>query len=99
MIGLYFFENDDSTTVTVNSEPIFLPAIEEYDLENMWFQQDGATCHTTRMNLVLLQETFPGRIIFRRVDVNWPPKSCDLTTLDLFVGLRVHADKFSTLEH
>ena len=48
----YFFENDEGTTVTVNSKrygymatDFFLPAIEEYDLENMWFQQDGATCH------------------------------------------------------
>ena len=40
---------------------IFLPAIEGYVLENMWFQQDGATCHTTRANMALLQETFPDR--------------------------------------
>ena len=45
---------------------LFLPAIEEYDLENMWFQQDGVTCHTTRANIALLQETFPGRVIYRR---------------------------------
>ena len=35
----------------------FLPAVEEYNLESMWFQQDGATCHTTRANMALLQET------------------------------------------
>ena len=35
---------------------LFLPAIEEYDLENMWFQQDGAICHTTRANIALLQD-------------------------------------------
>ena len=41
VIGTYFFESDDRTTVT-NSElydrmiiEFFLPAIEEYDLENM----------------------------------------------------------------
>ena len=38
----------------------FLPAIEEYDLEDMWFQQDGATSHTTRANMALLKETYPG---------------------------------------
>ena len=91
MIGLYFFENDDGTTVIVNSEryghmitDFFLPAIEEYDLENMWFQQNGATCHTTNANMALLQETFPGRVISRRGDINWPPRSCDLTPLDFF---------------
>ena len=93
VIGPYFFENDDGTTVTVNSEryghmitDFFLPAIEEYDLENMWFQQDGATCHTTRANMALLQETFPGRVISRRGDINWPPRSCDLTPIDFFCG-------------
>ena len=81
----------------------FLPSIEEYDLENMWFQQDGATCHTTRANMALLQETFLGRVISRRGDINWPPRSCDLTPLDFFLwGYakdRVYADKPLTLEH
>ena len=47
MIGPYIFENDDKMTVTVNSEryglmitDFLLSAIEEYDLENRWFQQD-----------------------------------------------------------
>ena len=32
----------------------FLPASEEYDLENMWLQHDGAARHTTQANMVLL---------------------------------------------
>ena len=42
VIGPCLFENDYGTTITVNSEryghmitDFFLPAIEEYDLENM----------------------------------------------------------------
>ena len=66
MIGPYLFENDDGTTVTVNSERygrmisdfffffLNIEGIEEYDLKNMWFQQDGATSHTTRANMALL---------------------------------------------
>ena len=57
-----------------------LPAIEEYVLENMWFQQDGARCHTTRTNMALLQEIFPDRVISFRGDSNWPLRSCDLTS-------------------
>ena len=62
--------------VTVNLERYshmitdFLTAIEEYELENMWFQQDGATCHTTRANIALLQETFAGGVISRRGNIN-----------------------------
>ncbi|KZC06926.1 hypothetical protein WN55_08161, partial [Dufourea novaeangliae] len=33
----------------------------------------------------LLQTKFPGRVIFRLRDQNWPPKSCDLTCLDYFL--------------
>ena len=79
MIGPYFFENDDGTTVTINSErysymitAFFLLAIEENDLENMWFQQDGVTCHAILANIALLQEIFPGRVTFRRGGINWP---------------------------
>ena len=94
MIGPYF-ENVDGTTVTVNSEryghmitDFFLLAIEEYDLENMWFQQDGSKCHTTRANMVLLQKTFLVRVISRRGDINRAQRSCDVTPLDFFVKLR-----------
>ena len=74
MIGPYFFENNDGKTVTVNSErydhmitDIFLPAIKEYKLDNMWFKQDGAICQTIRANMALLQETFTSRVISRKL--------------------------------
>ena len=92
MIGPYFFKDDNGTAVTVNSErydhmitDFFFAAIEVYDVENMWFQLGDATCHTARANVALLQETFPGRVIPRRGDINWPPRSVDLTTLDFFL--------------
>ena len=69
----------------------------------MWFQQNSVTCSITQANMALLQETFPGRVIFRRGDINWPPRSCDLTPLDLFswgyAKDRFYVDKLSTLEH
>ena len=48
--------------------------------------------------MALLQETFPGRVISRRGDINWPSRSCDLTQLNC-VKDRVYADNSSTLEH
>ena len=44
--------------------------IEEYDLQDMWFQQEGATFHRTRANMALWQEIFPGRVIPCRGDIN-----------------------------
>ena len=52
------------------------------------FQQDVASCRTTRANMALLQETFPGQLNSRCEDINWPLRSCDLTALDFFMGLR-----------
>ncbi|GFY19377.1 uncharacterized protein TNCV_4127641 [Trichonephila clavipes] len=69
----------------------------------MWFQQDGATCHTARATIDLLKDTFGDRLISRFGPVNWPPRSCDLTPLDYFlwcyVKSLVYADKPQTLDH
>ncbi|GFW39087.1 histone-lysine N-methyltransferase SETMAR [Trichonephila clavipes] len=72
-------------------------------LTELWFQQDGATCHTARATIDLLKHTFGDRLISRFGPVNWPPRSCDLTPLDYFlwgyVKSLVYADKPQTLDH
>ncbi|GFV91367.1 putative DD41D transposase [Trichonephila clavipes] len=69
----------------------------------LWFQQDGETCHTARATIDLLKDTFGDRLISRFGPVNWPPRSCDLTPLDYFlwgyVKSLVYADKPQTLDH
>ncbi|GFT31986.1 heat shock 70kDa protein 8 [Trichonephila clavipes] len=69
----------------------------------LWLQQDGATCHTARATIDLLKDTFGDRLISRFGPVNWPPRSCDLTPLDYFlwgyVKSLVYADKPQTLDH
>ncbi|GFW48470.1 putative LOC100569746 [Trichonephila clavipes] len=71
--------------------------------EELWFQQDGSTCHTARATIDLLKDTFGDRLISRFVPVNWPPRSCDLTPLDYFlwgyVKSLIYADKPQTLDH
>ncbi|GFW92605.1 uncharacterized protein TNCV_519221 [Trichonephila clavipes] len=72
-------------------------------LAELWFQQDGATCHTARATIDLLKDTLGDRLISRFGPVNWPPRSCDLTPLDYFlwgyVKSLVYADKPQTLDH
>ncbi|GFV01643.1 uncharacterized protein TNCV_2962361 [Trichonephila clavipes] len=72
-------------------------------LTELWFQQDGATCHTARATIDLLKDTLGDRLISRFGPVNWPPRSCDLTPLDYFlwgyVKSLVYADKPQTLDH
>ncbi|GFU74221.1 hypothetical protein TNCV_4168121 [Trichonephila clavipes] len=81
----------------------FIPELNNHDVQELWFQQDGATCHTARATIDLLKDTFGDRLISRFGPVNWPPRSCDLTPLDYFlwgyVKSLVYAAKPQTLDH
>ncbi|GFW19904.1 uncharacterized protein TNCV_3562071 [Trichonephila clavipes] len=81
----------------------FIPELNNHDVQELWFQQDGATCHTARATIDLLKDTFGDFLISRFGPVDLPPRSCDLTPLDYFLGgyvkLLVYADKPQTLDH
>ncbi|GFX97805.1 putative DD41D transposase [Trichonephila clavipes] len=110
IIGPYFFKNDEGHNVTVNGDRyramitnFFIPELNNHDVQELWFQQDGATCHTARATIDLLKDTFGDRLISRFRPVNWPPRACDLTPLDYFlwgyVKSLVYADKPQKLDH
>ncbi|GFW32884.1 uncharacterized protein TNCV_1774511 [Trichonephila clavipes] len=103
-------KNDEGHNVTVNGDRyramitnFFIPELNNHDVQELWFQQDGATCHTARATIDLLKDTLGDRLISRFGPVNWPPRSCDLTPLDYFlwgyVKSLVYADKPQTLDH
>ncbi|GFT15763.1 uncharacterized protein TNCV_4943151 [Trichonephila clavipes] len=92
IIGPYFFKNDEGHNVTVNGDRyramitnFFIHELNNHDVQELWFQQDGATCHTARATIDLLKDTFGDRLISRFGPVNWPPRSWDLTPLDYFL--------------
>ena len=58
--------------------------LKNLDMQNLWFQQDGATPHTARETMAILRAAFPGRSISRVGEVPWPPRSPDLTPPDFF---------------
>ncbi|GFU33333.1 hypothetical protein TNCV_1158811 [Trichonephila clavipes] len=108
--GGILLQNDEGHNVTVNGDRyramitnFFIPELNNHDVQELWFQQDGATCHTARATIYLLKDTFGDRLISRFGPVNWPPRSCDLTPLDYFlwgyVKSLVYADKPQTLDH
>ncbi|GFW55735.1 transposable element Tcb1 transposase [Trichonephila clavipes] len=110
IIGPYFFKNDEGHNVTVNGDRyramitnFFSPELNNHDVQELWFQQDGATCHIARATIDLLKDTFGDRLISRFGPVNWPPRSCDLTPLDYFlwgyVNSLVYAARPQTLDH
>ncbi|GFT22482.1 heat shock 70kDa protein 8 [Trichonephila clavipes] len=96
--------------VTVNGDRykaritnFFIPELNNHDVQELWLQQDGATCHTARATIDLLKNTFGDRLISRFGPVNWPPRSCNLTPLDYFVcgcvKSLIYANKPQTLDH
>ncbi|GFX55232.1 uncharacterized protein TNCV_1156891 [Trichonephila clavipes] len=83
IIGPYFFKNDKGHNVTVKGDRyramitnFFIPELNNNDVQELWFQQDDATCHTARATIDLLKDTFGDRLISRFGPVNWPPRSC-----------------------
>jgi hypothetical protein len=64
-----------------------LKEMEEMDVADAWFQQDGATAHTARRSIQVLREIFPGKLISLRGDVGWPAQSSHLAPCDFFLWL------------
>lgn len=94
IIGPFFFEDANHRTVTVNSERYraMLENFLEPELQNFagfnqntWFQQDGATAHTANLSMQVVQRMFPEKVISKNGDINWPPRSPDLTVMDFFL--------------
>lgn len=109
IIGPYFFEENDST-VTVNAEryvemlnTFLLPELRRRRIpaRNVWFQQDGASSHTAHVTMNILRRVFPNRVVSRFGDVEWPPRSPDLSKCDFFLWgylkARVYIERPRTL--
>ena len=111
--GPYFFE-EEGATVTVTSDryyemierflrPKVAQLLADYEPDDVWFQQDGATSHTSRRSFGILQYMFPSHVISLRGDIGWPPRSPDLNPCDFFlwgyVKSKVYEHRPSTLEH
>jgi hypothetical protein len=83
IIGPYFFR--ENVTGQVYRQQILLPFFEELhddEIHHGYFQQDGATAHTSNETLELIREYYDDRIISRD---RWPPRSPDLTPLDYYL--------------
>ena len=70
-------------------------------MSKFWFQQDGASSHTSNLSRDWLKENFRGRVISLKSDFEWAPHSPDLSPPDFFLwGYlkdRVYAGKPRTI--
>ena len=88
--------------IVIGLNEFLFAKIKEKDIGSIWFQQDGATCHTAEATLNVLRPDFENRIISCKADVVWPPRSCDLIPLDYYlwnaVKHKCYADKPETID-
>ena len=61
IIGTFFFKNEQGNE-------FFYPKIAEDDTDDIWFQQDRATCHRANVKIDLLRTVFENPIIRRYSD-------------------------------
>jgi len=94
IIGPHFFEDERGRAVIVNLEhyveildDFLVPELQNCPSYNQrtWFQQDGATSHTFNTSMPRVRELFPQKLISRRGDKNWSPRSPDLNPMDFFL--------------
>ena len=87
VIGPYFFDGPVNTeSYLIMLREFLLPELRRLRiLRTTIFQQDGAPAHTAARCIDWLQGRFGERIISRRCDMKWPPRSPDLTPPDFFL--------------
>uniref|UniRef100_V5GT01 Transposable element Tc3 transposase n=1 Tax=Anoplophora glabripennis TaxID=217634 RepID=V5GT01_ANOGL len=63
----------------------FVNQLEENEITNFYFQQDGARAHTAGETMNMLREVFQNRLISLNAEHEFPPRSCDITPCDFFL--------------
>lgn len=61
------------------------PKLNEFENQQIWFLQDGATAHMARTSMDALREFFPGCLISQRADIPWLMQLPDLAICDYFL--------------
>ena len=81
IFGPFFFENEQREAFTVNGDryramlnEFLFTKIEEEDIDNIWFQQDEATCHTAEATLYVLRHVFENRLAISELRWRVPSK-------------------------
>lgn len=95
VIGPYFFFKWSRLVASKRRMSLYRRMLNEYFLPVMrdhpayhshtWFQQNGATPHTSRETMAILRDFFPNKLISRFGDIPWPPRSPDITPMDFFL--------------
>lgn len=90
VIGPHYFEGHLNREIYLqflqNELPNLLEDVNLHIRRRMWWQQDGAPAHRSRLTVTYLNEKFHRRWIgIGSQTQEWPPRSPDLTPLDFFL--------------
>ena len=58
-------------------ETFLKPYLNDFDVESVYYQQDGATSYTSDKTNIFMQDNFLSCLTLRLCDVDWPPGSPD----------------------
>ncbi len=86
MIGPYWIEQkmDNSVYHEFLTDKIWPSNCGKVTKNQLWFQQDGAICHTNLNNLDFHLKNFNRHVILIKSEISWPVNSPDLNPLDFF---------------
>ena len=67
-------------------QDFFIPRVQGLPVnKTTYFQQDGATSHTAKVAMNILRPLFPGHLISRYGDIEWPARSPDLSVCAFYL--------------
>lgn len=89
LIGPFFYDNNlnGNTYLNMLNEQIIPEITRIYGCNShrVWWFQDGAPAHRTRIVTQRLRDFFGARVVALSHAVEWPPRSPDLTPCDFFL--------------
>jgi hypothetical protein len=83
IVGPYFFEEDNTSLTMTSARYIKMLNTflfrelrrHNFNMQQIWFQQDGATAHMARASMQVVRDMFPQHVISRFGDIHWLPRS------------------------
>ena len=81
IIGSIFLDATITTAAYMEIFNTFVNQLDDEELSTGYFQQDGATSHTSHAGMAEIQSFFGDLVISKGL---WPPRSPDLTPPDYF---------------
>jgi hypothetical protein len=96
VIGPFFIEGNlnGKTYKRLLRRQVVPALVARFGERELWFQHDGAPAHWQRKVRAYLDKTFPRRWVGRNGEIEWPPRSPDLTPLDYYLWSYVKEQVF-----